>query len=251
MAIDKNSTGYIYTFTFVLVAIVAVVLAGLAEGLKPMQNENIANEKRKFILMASGLVERDASLSKEEITEQFNAKMVTSAVLVYQEDGSVVEAEGENAFGIDIVKEYKAHADAKDRRYPIFVMKNDAGEIKFVIPMAGKGLWGPIWAYAAIDSDANSFVGAVFDHKSETPGLGGEIKDGAYFYEQFDKENGKKLRNAEGKYKGIKAVKGGAAPDDINGVDAIAGATITSVGASTMMQESFKAYMDYMENFKE
>lgn len=250
MAIDKNSTGYIYTFTFVLVAIVAVVLASLAEGLKPLQNANIANEKRGFILKASGIIERDASLTEEEITKMFEDKKVAEAVLVYNEKGEVEQAEGENAFAIDIVKEYKSTSNPFERRYPIFVMEDNEGKIRFVVPMAGKGLWGPIWAYTAIDADGNSIVGAVFDHKTETPGLGGEIKDGAYFYDQFNLDQGKKLRDEDGNYTGVEAVKGGAKAGHPNQVDAIAGATITSVGASNMMKESFRAYLDYMANFK-
>ena len=41
--------------------------------------------------------------------------------------------------------------------------------------MRGKGLWGPIWGFIALKDDMNTISGAVFDHKSETPGLGAEI----------------------------------------------------------------------------
>ena len=36
--------------------------------------------------------------------------------------------------------------------------------------MRGKDFGDP-WGYIALESDANTILGAVFDHKSETPGL--------------------------------------------------------------------------------
>ena len=72
-----------------------------------------------------------------------------------------VEATRENAD-----KLYAEHITEADGYY------NFAGGI--VIPLKGTGLWGPIWGYLALDS-TSTVVGAVFDHKGETPGLGGEI----------------------------------------------------------------------------
>ena len=54
---------------------------------------------------------------------------------------------------------------------PIYLVNDSIS----VIPMEGKGLWGPIWGYFAIAPDGSTIIGANFDHKSETPGLGGEI----------------------------------------------------------------------------
>ena len=59
-----------------------------------------------------------------------------------------------------------------------FMWQNVDGSKKFILPMVGKGLWGPIWGYVAVNDDMSSIYGAVFDHKTETPGLGAEIKDG-------------------------------------------------------------------------
>ena len=54
--------------------------------------------------------------------------------------------------------------------------------------MVGTGLWGPIWGYVALNEDMKSIYGASFDHKSETPGLGAEIKE-PFFEDTFiDKE---------------------------------------------------------------
>ncbi len=63
------------------------------------------------------------------------------------------------------------------------------GQTKYVIPLYGKGLWGPIWGYIALDDDKNTVFGAYFSHQSETAGLGARITE-----ESFQKEFiGKKL----------------------------------------------------------
>ena len=47
----------------------------------------------------------------------------------------------------------------------------------YVLPTYGNGLWDNVWAYVAIDGDAETIEGIVFDHKGETPGLGARITD--------------------------------------------------------------------------
>ena len=61
-----------------------------------------------------------------------------------------------------------------DREVPLYVA-NKGGENYYIIPLRGKGLWGPVWGFVSLESDGNTVVGANFGHKSETPGLGAEI----------------------------------------------------------------------------
>jgi len=112
----------------------------------------------------------------------------------------------------------------------------------YVFSLKGKGLWGPIWGYIAIREDGNTVQGAVFDHKSETPGLGDEINT-ERFYSQFE---GKQLFDQLGVFQSIKVVKGGVANSNVNpnhGVDAISGGTITSQGLETMIAKELEPYI--------
>ena len=93
-----------------------------------------------------------------------------------------------------------------------------------VIPMQGKGLWGPIWGYLAIAPDGKTILGANFDHKSETPGLGGEITT-EKFQSQF---KGKQIAS-DGCYVPVE-------------FDAITGATRTSNGVKEMIDNTMKLY---------
>jgi Na+-transporting NADH:ubiquinone oxidoreductase subunit C len=123
-------------------------------------------------------------------------------------------------------------------------MANVDGKKLAVIPMVGKGLWGPIWGYVALESDYNTVYGAVFNHKSETPGLGAEISEG-FFQKPFD---GKKIYDTEGNLVSINVKKGGAAPDNPHAVDAITGGTITSNGVSEILKRTLSVYDSYFRN---
>lgn len=85
----------------------------------------------------------------------------------------------------------------------MFVCNID-NSIKYIIPVYGAGLWGPIWGYIAVESDGSTIYGAYFSHQGETPGLGAEIAKPA-FADQF---NGKHLYKG-GEFKSISVIKNG------------------------------------------
>jgi Na+-transporting NADH:ubiquinone oxidoreductase subunit C len=88
--------------------------------------------------------------------------------------------------------------------------------------------------------------GAVFNHKSETPGLGAEISEG-FFQEPFE---GKKIYDESGNLVSIDVKKGGAAPDNPHAVDGITGGTITSNGVAEMLERTLSVYDSYFQNSK-
>ena len=113
----------------------------------------------------------------------------------------------------------------EEQSLPVFRAEPDDGEKVIIIPVEGKGLWGPIYGYVSLKSDMNTIYGTNFDHKGETPGLGAEINTTA-FESQF---HGKKLFDNDN-FISVQVLKGGAPENDIHGVDAISGGTITSKG---------------------
>lgn len=239
MALDINSNKYTFAFSTVMVVVVAVLLALASEGLKPMQNANIRVEKMQNILSSVGL-----KTTAEQADSFYTAFIKESFVLDLE--GNVKESPSQEAFDIDVLAQYKdkEKLDA-DKEYPLFVCEKD-GKRSYIVPMVGTGLWGPIWGYMAISSDGITVEGASFDHKSETPGLGAEINT-SWFQAPFV---GKKIFNDAGEFSPIKAVKGGAADDDMHGVDAISGGTITSNGLSAMISNTLKIYTKYFKELQ-
>ena len=116
---------------------------------------------------------------------------------------------------------------------------------QIIIPLRGKGLWGPIWGFISLESDLNSVFGAVFDHKAETPGLGAEINQD-FFQSPF---KGKEIFK-DNTLMSVKVVKGGASKDDLYAVDGISGGTITSDGVTDMLYERLSMYTAYLNKMK-
>jgi Na+-transporting NADH:ubiquinone oxidoreductase subunit C len=228
---NVNSNAYTYTFATVMVVVVAVLLSGASLGLKSKQASNISQEKKQSILASIG-IEVDRSESDAAFGEYIKQSLTLQGGTVVSEDASA-------AFDIDMAAAIKA--GNMDRSVPLYVAEKE-GDTFYIIPMRGKGLWGPVWGYLALERDGNTVVGATFDHKSETPGLGAEITT-PMFTDQFP---GKKISEA-GMFKSISVVKAGTSAGDY-AVDGISGGTITSNGVNDMLTDCLAPYAEYFKN---
>ena len=226
MAINKNSNAYIIIYTVVMVVIVGTLLAFLATRLKPTQDANVLNEQKTSIMKAFG--EADASFDK----------VVTIGRLSANEFSPVTE-KTEVAAVFKMLGDRKALGEAKDN-LPIFKMEKD-GTTKYVLPIVGKGLWGDIWGYVALQQTEGNveITGIVMDHAGETPGLGAEITTEAV----QAKFQGKKLYNEAGEF-AVRMQKGGAQNEFQ--VDAITGGTKTCDGVNAMLAESVGKYATFL-----
>ena len=233
-----------------MTSIVAVVLAGMFTALKPIHDSNEAIYNKRAILsaVADHLGEDLKEFSDEKVEEVFESQIEQ---LVVDGNGDVMEEEyvaslgyiGGLAESVDMAKEVKK-AD-EDRVWPVFVYTNAAGKKFTIISTRGKGLWDAIWACVALEEDLNTIAGVAFDHVTETPGLGAEIKDNPAFYTQFI---GKKLFE-NGEFRSIYVRKGGA-KDPVYEVDGISGATITADGVTAMFKSDIKKYEPYFNTVK-
>lgn len=194
---DINSRGYIFLYSTVLIVVVAVLLTVAALWLQPYQQRNKDNERCVNILKAAGIPDVNTE-NAQQLFEQH-----CKASLLLNEKGEV----------------------STEGSFPLYVIDN----LTTVIPMQGNGLWGPIWGYIAIGPDGNTVVDANFSHKSETPGLGGEITT-----EKFQRQ-----------FRGCPFRKNNCySPIE---VDAITGATKTSKGVEEMINKTLLLYLPYFE----
>jgi len=229
---DRNSNLYTFIFAIVMVIVVAAALAFTATSLKPLQAENVRKEKMQNILSTIGV-----DVSRDEAAKSFD--QYVKERLALNSDGTVNESV--DAFTVDLMKETKKPKD--QQAYPIYIAEKE-GKTFYVVPLFGAGLWKEIWGYVALDSDKNTIIGASFDHAGETPGLGAEINQSWY----EDQYIGKTIFDESNNFVSVKAVKGGAKPGDMHGVDAISGGTITSDGVSAMLEERLNNYLPYFKN---
>lgn len=231
----EHSNKYIFIYSIIMVVVVAVSLTIVAVQLKPAQEDNIRIEKMQNILAAVNI--STATIPKKQVIDVYH-KYVKRAFAVNNK-GEVIETSTDKVFPIEMANELKKPAD--QQILPVFVATLDNNDSAFVVPLRGKGLWGSIWGYISFKPDFNTVVGCIYDHKGETPGLGAEINT-EWFQKHFI---GKKIFDEKMEFTSIQVVKGGAKPDDVHGVDAISGGTITSKGVEKMLKDNLGEYVAY------
>ncbi|MBT8231268.1 MAG: NADH:ubiquinone reductase (Na(+)-transporting) subunit C [Saprospiraceae bacterium] len=246
-----HSTGSIIRFVLIMTSVVALLLAGLQNGLKSTHelNESLYSKKATLAAVANHIEGDFESISDDQVQTIFENQVKQ---LVVDNSGKLYEKEelielgvkGGLAENIDLGKENKK--DVSERLMPLYEYTKGDGSTYYILYTRGKGLWDEIWGNIALESDLSTIAGVSFDHKQETPGLGAEIKDNKSWVRQFI---GKKIYTPEGEYKSVYVRKGGA-KDDTYEVDGISGATITADGVSDMLKEDLKAYEPYFKSLK-
>jgi Na+-transporting NADH:ubiquinone oxidoreductase subunit C len=219
---NKNSNTYIFIYAAVMVIIVAFLMALVSSSLKSIQNENVANDKRKQILAALNISSSDPKADFE----------------TYQVKDVLVDAQGNQVAdngGFD--------ASLDGDILPVYIA-NVNGETQYVLPMTGQGLWGSIWGYVGLKADKKTIVGVYFGHASETPGLGAEIA-ATKFTAQFA---GRSVIDNSGNI--ISVVKHGNADKTNqqggNAVDGVTASTLTSNGVHNMLEKYVGMYKNFL-----
>ena len=229
----ENST-YTIIYAAIMVLLVALGLSFTHQALSDIQKKNVEIDKMQQILRSLKI-----EASTEEAETIFK-DLISDAYLVDLKSGAKKESSAgtlptDSAFVVN---------SAVREGFPVYEAQID-GDKKYIIPMNGKGLWGPIWGYLALDSDASTIYGVDFGHESETPGLGAEITHDA-FRKQFEGKN--LFKNEE--FKSIAVVKKGKTVSDKDYVDGISGGTITSQGVGTMLYDNVGEYKNFLENIR-
>ncbi len=205
-----------------MVVIVAFLLAFVSSSLKEKQNKNIKQDTMKQILAAINVAGEDA----DEAFVKYQVKD-----MLMQSDGSLVE--NTEAFSISYKEEIA------DGRLHVFQCVKD-GAVKYVIPMYGAGLWGPIWGYIGLNDDKNTVYGIYFSHAGETPGLGAEITNPKFQAQFIDK------LVMDGESVELAVVKNGKVTNATYEVDGISGGTITSKGVDAMLKDCLGSYTQFL-----
>ena len=220
---NTNKNSYIFIYASVMVIIVAFLLAFVSSALKPIQQKNVELDKKKQVLAALNIFEKDAEAA-------YNTYVKADQLL--NADGTVAAEQG--GFAVE-------NAAVSEAQLPLYVCEVE-GETKYVLPLYGAGLWGPIWGYVALNADKETIYGVYFSHAGETPGLGAEITNRDKFQVPFI---GKKALNAAGDVV-ISVVKNGKVQNAECEVDGISGGTITSNGVNAMLKDGIGLYKAFL-----
>lgn len=224
-----DTSGNVYTIVYasVMVIVVAFLLAFISSVLKPTQDANVENDTKGQILTSLNIAIKAPGFNVADEFENVQ-DMLWNGTELTPYTGKFLSSYG------SAIKAGELH---------VFVAQAN-GETKYVLPVTGRGLWGGLWGYIALNADKKTVYGTYFYHESETAGLGARIGE-RWFQEQF---NGKPVL-AEGNTETVelKVVKAGASKAETE-VDGVTGATLTSVGVSDMVQDGLSVYLSFINN---
>ncbi len=227
--LNTNSNGYILVYATALVLVVAFILAFVYQSLKPMSDANVEIDKKKQILASLNM----RNVEKSEIESTYDATI--QADMVIDANAKIVK-EGKDKFKDGFTMTSK---DIDENHLPVYQC-NVNGETKYVLPLFGKGMWGGIWGYLALNADKQTVFGAYFNHEGETAGLGARIVED-FFQKEFE---GKKILKND---KMLSVVKFQTVKDAEIECDGITGATNTSIGVHNMIQSGIESYMTFIK----
>ena len=226
---NTNSNTYTVIYSIILVVIVAAVLAFAAMFLKPTQDANVKKDTISQILTAATF----SGVEDAAILDTYKAE-IESAILVDINGNKVGELDVTSCEVYDN-SALKRQTIAEEKALPVYIFKNGIT----VVPCYGAGLWGPIWGYIGLEGDLKTIKAVRFDHKGETPGLGAKIADEPSFAEAFV---GQQVGSGDILFEVVKSAN---RQTELNGVDAISGATITSQALGNTLNQWFGFYQNY------
>jgi len=230
-----------------LCLVCATVVSTAAVGLRSIQDANKLKDRKANILAAAGLMENDpdvVALFDERIIDKVidldTGEDVSDQVVANEEFKSVADfdpidfAESNNDEYSSKLEEDPATIKRRENWAHVYIVKtakDDPTPLMYVFPIRGKGLWSILKGFIALDSDLNTIRGITFYSHAETPGLGGEVDNPEW---KSHWTQNKLLFNESGDV-AIKMVKADW-KDNVHGIDALSGATITGRGVERMLE---------------
>ncbi len=224
-----RSDAYTIIFTMIISVILGLGLSATRDSLRERQLLNIELDIKKKILSVLGF-EQTGDWTDKDVQSMYDNNI--NEIIISSAGEEVKE---NNVSGQDTYKIYQSR---------------DGNRVKgYAIPISGKGLWGTMYGYFAIEPDASTAKGITFYKHKETPGLGAEV-DKDWFKNNFI---GKKFIDDSGNLVSIEVIKGFVSDKDPNAkhkVDGISGATVTGNGLTTFLKADLQKYEPYFSKIR-
>ncbi len=251
----NNSMSKTVTVALAVSIVCSLLVSATAIYLKPLQQKNQALEKKRNVLIAAGIMEKD-----KPVEEQFKQ---VQPLLVNLETGEWKAAENPEAYirGYDdMMKDPERTIRLDPEKDPagirviprtalVYRVQKDGMDV-VVLPFWGKGLWSTMYGFIAVETHTNEIRGLTFYQHGETPGLGGEV-DNPRWKKQW---KGKELYGPDGDVR-IHVIKGKVDPSSPKAdyqIDGLTGATITTRGIDHMVRfwvgpRGFGPFLDQLQ----
>lgn len=234
LAASPDSTGKTLFVAITLCLFASMIVSAAAVSLRPMQEANKLVDKQVNILQVAGLYDPSADITESfakfephvlelatgKFTDQFDAKTFDDRAAASDPATSVALTDDPASIG------------RQSKFVTVYLLRDADGKIdKVILPVYGYGLWSTLYGFIAVEEDANTIYGLQFYSHAETPGLGAEVDNPRWKALWRDK----KLADDAGKLQITVAKSAPPAGKDYF-VDALSGATLTSVGVDNLVR---------------
>lgn len=248
---SPDSTGKTLFVAVALCLFASMIVSAAAVALRPTQEANKLKDKQINILQVAGLYEPGVDIT-EAFSASFEPRILELATGRFTDEFDVVTfddraAADDPATSIALVND-PASIGRQSKYMTVYLLKDEAGEIdKVILPIHGYGLWSTLYGFIAVEENANDIFGLQFYSHAETPGLGAEV-DNPRWKALW---NGKRLTDDSGELQITVAKTAPAAGADFH-VDALSGATLTSVGVDNLVRfwMGETGYAPFLANLK-
>ncbi len=234
LAMPPDSTPKTVFIAVALCLVASMIVSATSVALRPLQEQNKLIDKQKNVLQVAGLYE--PGMNVLEAFSVFEPHVVDMATGTFTDEFDATTFDDRAAardpeLSIRLTDD-PAGIGRQTKYATIYLLRDDDGNIdKVILPMHGYGLWSTMYGFIALEENGNDIFGLQFYDHGETPGLGAEI-DNPRWKALW---GGKKLLDDQGELQITVAKSAPAAGSDFH-VDAIAGATLTSVGVDNLVR---------------
>lgn len=228
---------------FVAVAlclICSLVVSSAAVLLGPLQDAEIALDRKQNVLLAAGLVTDEEVDDIDALFQGIDTRIVdlttgrfTDAIDAASFDSR--EAARDPLLSVALADELDVAGIGRRELYaPVYLVRAGDELERIVLPIYGQGLWSTMYGYLAIEADLNTVASIRFYEHAETPGLGDKIEDDDWRATWA----GKLIYDDAGiaQLGLIKGVVNPASPEAVHQIDGLAGATLTGNGVTNMIR---------------
>ncbi len=238
-------------FVAVAVCLVAsMIVSAAAVALRPIQAVNSLKDKQINILQVAGIY--DPAQDVVEAFAAFEPQILELETGTFTDQFDIAsfddrDAADDPATSVALTDD-PAGIGRQARFVTVYLLRDDAGEIdKVILPIHGYGLWSTLYGFIALEENGNDIFGLQFYEHAETPGLGAEV-DNPRWKALW---NGKKLADESGAL-AISVTKAAPAAGKDYHIDALAGATLTTVGVHNLVnfwmgEAGYKLFLDNLK----
>lgn len=253
---NKNETLGKTLFVVVALCLVcAIIVAGAAVGLKPLQKKNAALDMQRNVLDAAGLLQPGTDVVAlfdqrvdTRLVDLTTLELVTDVAGSNPTEYDPIAVAKKPGLGTKLAKvDDTAGIGSRENVAKLYFINDTDGQLEtLVVFIRGYGLWGTMYGLLALEADMNTIKGINFYQHMETPGLGGEIQNPNWVAGW----QGKQLYGDDFTTVKIDVTKN--ITDPAHQIDALSGATLTSNGVENTFQYWFsdKAYGPLLDKIR-